>query len=194
MKTFKQFIEAEEEKIYAKIIKDAPPFSPALAEKDYRIGDVTFSAENGLGSVPFNQSVWYHGLVGMMKPSTFLKLAHEGGTTPKRIFGIVKLMWEGYALGPPFLDIKLTPVNNDEDSPLIAKVVGHEGRHRMKAIMEVEGDVPVPVHLFLKDGLRNRDLTARMYETLKQGLHGQEKNYVVNPFTELWTTQARSQK
>lgn len=187
MKTFKQFLEAkdEERKIYAEIIEHAPPWSPARAEQDYQIGDVTFSAKDGLGSVPNNQSVYYHGLVGIMKPSTFLNVSYkDSGTDSKYVFDIVKLIWKGYALGIPFFDVDF---RESDGKIYAAKITGHEGRNRMRAFMEVEGDTPIPVHLFLRGGLRNRDITPEMLKMLERGVHGQEGNFVSRPFVELIT-------
>lgn len=181
MKTFKQFI-AEE--IYAQKIVDAPEWGPAHAEKDYRIGKVTFSAAHGLGSVPFNQSVYYHGFVVEVRPSTFLRLAlpheEERVAAAKKLVQLVK---EGYALGIPFLDIDL----EDErfDAP---KIKGHEGRGRMLAVQMLNGDSSVPVHVMLRGGMRSRHITPHHIEQLKEGVisEGPEGRFISSPFKTIY--------
>lgn len=166
MKTFKQFLEEEEErKIYAKQLGAVPEWSPELAEKAYHVGQVTFSAEHGLGQVPNNQSVYYFGFVVMMRPSVFLDIVlddegHQDGTAKE----IAKLILKGYSIGPPFLEINTQPFEEDGKPP---KIVGHEGRGRMKAIRMANGDELVPVHVFLKGGMRARDLTPELIAAIK---------------------------
>ena len=186
MITFKQFMEAEdqEREIYAKIIEGAPPFSPELAEDDYKIGDVTFSAKDGLGSVPFNQSVYYHGFVALVKPSKFLDLALEDDDDKKRVWNMVKLAWKGYAFGIPFLQMDISGLDAGEGGH--AKIKGHEGRGRMQAFMEIEGDTPVPIHIFLTGGDRNRHLTRDIMSMINEGVFGQRGNYIIRPFIKTW--------
>mgnify|MGYP000878849600 CR=1 FL=1 len=182
MKTFKQFIQEEDRKIYAKKFGELPEFTPALAEKDYQVGEVKFSAEHGLGAVPFNQSPYYHGLVALVKPSKFLELAHEEETDPKRVFEIVKLIWDGYAMGIPFLDVLI----DDNPEWMMPQIKGHEGRNRMKAFMEVEGDRPVPIHLFLRGGMRNRHVTDEMIKQLEDSVVSQRGHTVTHPFIKVY--------
>ena len=62
---------------------------------------------------------------------------------------------------------------------------GQEGRHRMNAIIELEGDVPVEVHLwgrFEKSELRRRYLTDEMFDELEKGLVSETGQYIANPF------------
>lgn len=178
MITFKQFI-AEERTIYAKKIKDPKPWAPNLAERDYRIGEVTFSASSGLGSVPYNQEVNYMGFVGMMKPSTFLELAlpHDG-QRELDANNIQKLLEEGYACGIPFMQLEL------KDPP---RIKGHEGRARMIAIQNLNGDHPIPVHFLLMNGLRSKNLTPEHLEAIRHGLNSENgSKYVRHPFSRIY--------
>jgi hypothetical protein len=88
-------------------------------------------------------------------------------------------MSSGKAIGAPFLDIDIPSEWIDESSrhdqvvegdltdP--AMVIGHEGRHRMAAIMKEYGDVPIETHLLFR-GLRRRHITDNMIERLNQDI------------------------
>lgn len=182
--TFKQFLaEGEEREVYAKMIADAPAWSPSEAESNYKIGSITFSAADGLGSVPYNQSVYYHGFVAMMKPSVFLKLAlPHGGERDEDSAKIEALVKKGYALGIPFLDLN---INDLEEGTGPAKIVGHEGRARTLFVLRELGDVPFPVQFLLKGGARARDLTPEVMASMKNEILAQDKQSLVkNPFAE----------
>lgn len=173
----------EEREIYASKLGDVPEWAPQHAEESYRIGDVTFSARDGLGSVPSNANVWYEGFVATMTPSTFLQLAldDEGHQEPtsRELEALVK---EGYAVGIPFLSIKF-----DEEGNELPRITGHEGRGRMRMLRRVLGDIPVPVHFFLRDGLRSRDLTPEMTDEVKLGLFAERSDRLVRrPVVDVW--------
>jgi hypothetical protein len=65
-------------------------------------------------------------------------------------------------IASPMLKVDLDP----DDPTRIPIVVGHEGRHRMLAILCSVGDVEIPVHLF-PVGARARHLTDEMIELLR---------------------------
>lgn len=171
--------------VYAEKVEGAPDWSPAVAEGDYRVGSVTFSAKNGLGAVPFNQSVYYHGLVVECRPSTFLELALPH--TRERLGAardIVKLVKEGYALGIPWFDISLRDVEEHDGHP---RITGHEGRGRMLAIRELIGDVPVPIHLILAGGMRARGLKPQHLDAIKEAVYSQDGQHLITkPFSALY--------
>ena len=55
----------------------------------------------------------------------------------------------------------------------------------MNAILELEGDVPVEVHLwgrFEEHELRRRHITDEMFDELEKGLVSETGQYIVNPF------------
>lgn len=183
MKTFKQFLAEVEREIYAKKLGDVPAWSPAHAEGNYKVGEITFSAKDGFGSVPNNQNVWYIGFVGMVRPSTFLSLAldDEGSQEPTSR-DLEKFVDEGYAIGIPFLYI-----NIDEEGQKLPKITGHEGRGRMRMIARVNGDEPIPVHFFLSGGMRSRHLTKDMIDEVKQGVFAERSERLVkNPVSKVW--------
>jgi len=183
MKTFKQFLE-EEHEIYAKQLGAVPDWAPQFAEGNYRIGDITFSAKDGLGSVPFNQSVYYHGLVGEIKPSVFFDLVLQDDSKDVRAKEIAKLILKGYAIGIPFITID-TKKAEDDEGPV--RVVGHEGRARMAAIKMSIGDKPVPIHIFLAGGTRARDLTPELIAKIKGRLQIEgSKATIMSPFEKVY--------
>lgn len=183
MITFKQFMAEAEREIYAKKFPDAPTWAPSHAEGEYRIGDVTFSASSGFGSVPNNANVDYMGFVGMVKPSTFMALAldDEGQQEPTS-HDLEKFSKEGYAIGIPFLSIKF-----DEKGDELPKITGHEGRGRMRMIRRVNGDNPIPVHFFPTGGMRSRDVTRDMVDEVKQGIKSERSDTVIkNPVSKVY--------
>jgi hypothetical protein len=184
--TFKQFLEEEDREIHAKQfdIDQVPYWDPSLGEGDYRVDEVVFSAKHGLGAVPFNQSVYYHGFIGMMKPSVFATLALPDPQSGMRSMDIARLIVKGYALGIPFLTVKLDPTGDVGD---IVRVMGHEGRARMEAIKAATGDEPVPVHMLLSGGLRARHLDAAAIKKIKGGLMSEDNStFVMHPYTQLY--------
>lgn len=178
--TFKQFL--AEREIYAKIIEDAPAWSPAVAEEEYKIGKITFSGSKGFGSVPNNANVNYMGFIGFMKPSTFLSIAlDDEGSQEGTSKDLEKFMEEGYAIGIPFFSIKFDP---DGKTP---KITGHEGRGRMRMIQRVLGDHPIPVHFFPTGGMRSRDITKELADQVKQGVFAEQSDRIVkNPVSKLY--------
>lgn len=185
MKTFKQFLaETDEDKIYAKQLGAVPDWAPDLAEDNYKVGEVTFSAKDGLGSVPFNQSVYYHGLVAEVKPSVFFELALPDEGRGERAKQIAKLILKGYAVGIPFLNID---TKDFEEGTGPVKVTGHEGRARMEAVKMANGDKPIPIHLFLGGGTRARDLTPELIAGIKGRLQAERsKRIVTSPFEKVY--------
>ena len=127
---------------------------------------------DGLGSVPYNSNVDYMGLRVLMRPSVFLKLAREL-REPRSVEYIIKHMEQGGALGQPFLTVDIPEEWRDGDFKNYAKIAGHEGRNRMMAIMKLEGDAPVEVHLFPRGGFRARHLTPEIIEQLQAGLYNE---------------------
>lgn len=173
----------EDRQIYAKKIIDAPAWAPEHAEAHYTVGDVTFSATDGLGSVPSNANVWYEGFVALMKPSTFLQLAlSDDGLQEPTSVELEKLVKEGYAVGIPFLSIMFDPDGNE-----LPRITGHEGRGRMRMLRRVLGDRPVPVHFLLCDGMRSRHLTPEMTDEVKQGVFAERSERIVRkPVEAIW--------
>ena len=136
---------------------------------------------NGWGAVPYNQEVDYFGLRVQMTPSTFLRLAaplgNEGST---EIFDHIK---SGGSIASPFLQLSLPADWENGNFSTPAKVIGHEGRNRMKAIAKLYGDDnPIEVHLLFTSGVRARHLTPEIRKELKAGLVAEKSTtYIRGP-------------
>jgi hypothetical protein len=155
-------------------IEHTPEFNKERAAEKYalRHDDKTVIIDNvnGIGSVPLNRSVMYHGFVVFMKPSDFLRVAGpDHGVQDGRATEIIDLLKQGYSIGNPFLDMDIR--EDDENGVLRLKLPSHEGRGRMKAIRQYLGDVPVPVHILLRGGWRNRDIKHEVLAALKGPIH-----------------------
>lgn len=159
------------------------PPSPDNIESRYRVGGVVFDASEGMGSVPFNENVMHKGFVLFLRPSEFLKLA--GGRPPGKISeqhaGYIREAVEaGESVGPPFLDMfhpgaveNLDFAGEQTVEYERWTVKGHEGRHRMMALQEIAGDVPIPVHVFMRGGYRAEDIRPSMLRSLRDQITAQ---------------------
>ena len=160
-----------------------------------RTDEYKLDNERGLGSTPNNSNVDYMGFRTMMKPSVFLKLAKPGPNYFKkpwyfktvRYQELVQKIKSGEGIGSPFLSIEIPDGWEEEpaDFSRPTVVTGHEGRHRMHAIRELEGDVPVEVHLwgrFEGSELRRKYMTDEMFDELEKGLVSETGQYIANPF------------
>ena len=137
-----------------------------------KVNELKIDNKNGKGAVPYNQDIDYFGLRVSMRPSTFLKLALPLPDDADYEH-LKQHIAQGGAVGAPFLDVKIPPEWDDGDFSKPAKVAGHEGRHRMKAALSLEGDEPVETHIFPKGGYRARDLTPEFIKHLNQSLETQ---------------------
>ena len=135
------------------------------------LSEVRIDNKKGAGSTPNNDNVDYLGLRVMMKPSVFLKLAPPLGYSAD-LQRMRDLIQSGGAISAPQLYLEIPPSWDDEDLTKPARVQSHEGRHRMQAILELEGDEPVETHLFPL-GMRRRHLTPQMIQRLQQSLISQ---------------------
>lgn len=136
----------------------------------------------GLGAVPYNTDVDYFGIKVMMRPSMFLKLSnHLDATDPNERPNIdyIKSQLDQQGIGAPFLQVKIPREWEDGDFSQPAKIAAHEGRHRMVAILEQEGNIPVEVHIFPGSGLRKRHILPTWIQRLNQNIIN-EPGWVVN--------------
>lgn len=103
---------------------------------------------HGIGNTPNGHpsEVSYRGLVVAMKPSVFLALADKLDESDNS--RMEQLLKDGKAIASPFLKLKVPDEWFEGDFSKPAKVLDHDGRHRMKAIKTLYGDKPVEVHLF----------------------------------------------
>lgn len=144
---------------------------------------------NGLGAVGASGNIDYLGLRVWVKPSVFLKLAAPH-PDPRSDY-IEQHIAAGEPIGAPFLSVHIPQewfseesrydqvIEGDLSKP--AMVAGHEGRHRMTAILKIYGDEPVETHILL-NGLRRRHMTDRMIERLNESIVSQTRKLVRGPW------------
>lgn len=132
---------------------------------------------DGLGSVPDNDNVDYKGIRVKMRPSVFLELAEYATRNQlPNVDKLKNLIKDGASIGAPFLVIQIPIFWESENYSDPAVIVGHEGRNRMHAIRELEGDNPIEVHLFFAHNLKVqhikpdwlKQINSRLYP---QGVH-----------------------
>ena len=150
-----------------------PEPSPDNFEGKYRVGSVYFDNDHGMGAVPDNRNVVYKGFVGMMTPKQFLELAaNHNGQREESAADFKQTISEGYPIAAPFLEIIL----EDIEEGGYASIVGHEGRARCLALLSLARDnhmgltesSKIPVHFFMRDGLRSRHITDKMIASIKE--------------------------
>ena len=149
---------------------------PESQDEEQPIDEVEIDNVNGLGSVPYNQDVDYRGMRVAMRPSKFLALAAPM-SKPRSVDHLKQHIANGGAIGAPFLMVEV-----DEDDPAgkPPRIVGHEGRNRMIAIQEVEGDNPVEVHLLFRGMVsRARQLTPEIKQNIVQAAHQERTGTLV---------------
>lgn len=142
--------------------------------------DVVIDNKDGWGQVPDNQNVDYMGIRVKMRPSIFANLATTLTTLPSD--AIKDHIAKGGSIGAPFLNINVPRHFEDH-----ATVVGHEGRNRMIAVYQVEGDAPIEVHIFFRGEVdRNRHITKEVNKYLNTGLYAERSGGVLvkGPFWE----------
>lgn len=138
----------------------------------------------GLGNVPDNQNVDYLGLRVQMKPSVFLRLAatlyrEQAASTDY----IKQHVQKGGAIASPWLVIDIPQAWEQGDFQQAVQVSGHEGRNRMWAVLETDGDEPIECHLFFSHGLRNRHILPSWIAQLNQRMIPERSNKAISgPF------------
>jgi hypothetical protein len=147
-----------------------------------KIHEVVIDNVKGLGSVPYNQDIDYRGMRVMMRPSMFLKLAAPMNDS-RSVDHLKQHIQTGGAIGAPFLTMEL---DKDDPTGSVPVVTGHEGRNRMIAIQQVEGDDPVEVHIMFRGGIsRARHLTPEIKQHINRAARQERTaNIVTGP---LWS-------
>ena len=172
-------------KYYAKVENpdNVPSFSWTVAEQQYRVGDVIFDNEKGLGATGNNRNILYMGMVALMKIDDFLSIAADhGGQREQSAADIKDAINEGYGIASPWLEIDL----NDFHDKKIAQCYGHEGRARMICCKKYFGLTEVPVQIFFP-GNRNRHITDEVIEWLKNGIKKEKGSLVIkDPFIKVF--------
>ena len=147
------------------------------------IAELKIDNRGGLGAVPHNADVDYHGLRTVMRPSTFLKLSlplDKNSPDEQATIQHLRKQINDQGFGAPFLTIAVPEAWENDDFSLEARVRDHDGRHRMYAILDEQGDRPVETHIFLPH-FRRRDITDGIIENLRNGVLSQNGQYVSGP-------------
>ena len=121
----------------------------------------------GMGAVPDVANIDYLGFIAFMRPSVFLSLCpalppdqHQENSYRERMLQEIR---SGAPIGMPFLSVLL-----DEDPP---HVHGHEGRHRMHAVMNIVGDdIALPIAFLLNRGDRARHVKTYHLNAFSSGM------------------------
>lgn len=144
-----------------------PEPSPANIEDAFRVQKVAFNQRTGMGGTPNSQNVIYLGFAAEMKPSQFLRVALDADRSDdaKKFVGLIR---EHAPVASPFLEIHFNEREWEEGAELRVSVHGHEGRGRMWAIDEVNGNTPVPVHFFILGGGRARHLSEKFFKDFRE--------------------------
>jgi len=160
-------------------LAEHPKVSGSKPKYVRKVGDVHYDNLNGLGQTPNNaeinfSAVAYKGFCVLMRPSVFLALVSplEGERKPGQIEAFRKAILDPkdpVGVGSPMLYLDADHLKGDSLTGGFAKVRGHEGRHRARAIQAINGDVPTPVQIWVGDMYYVRDLVA-FYQRLEVGL------------------------
>ena len=159
--------------------------------------EINIDNKDGWGSTGNNRNVDYLGVKVLMKPGVFLKLAlplYDEEHSKTNIAGMIKHHNEGGSFASPtlYLDLPSKWYKNDV-SKGIARVSGHEGRHRMNVQLKVEGDVPVETHLFVsgyraKNWSKNNtsDYSPKIMEKIRMKMRSESGLIITGPLFELY--------
>lgn len=139
---------------------------------------------DGLGTTGYNMNVDYQGLRVLMSPKVFLSLA-----APTNFLGSIEYienyLRSGGKIGSPFLLIHMPDQWEHDDFSTKAKIVGHEGRNRMSAVLKVYGNVLIETHLFII-GYRRRHITKNIINQLNNSIISEKSNKLVyGPFFDI---------
>ena len=137
-----------------------------------KINEVLIDNINGAGQTPNNEEIDYLGLRVMMKPSVFKQLAEYASRVDLRnVDGLKDHIRNGGSIGAPFLIIRIPYSWESGDFSQAAVVVKHEGRNRMTAVLDLEGDIPVETHLTFGSRHRNRHITPEFIQHMQMALY-----------------------
>lgn len=147
--------------------------------------------QTGAGVVEYNSEVDYFGFRVTMTPSKFLSLSSPldvDGKEQEYIDKMEQFLKDGGKFASPWLEIKAPDEWIDGDIAKSAKIVNHEGRHRMLAIQQYKArnglgrpNEPIEVHLFIR-GYRARNITPEMQQRLNDSIVSQRGYQVSGPW------------
>jgi len=127
-------------------------------EGKFTLGKINYDQRKGLGNVPNSASIKYMGFAVIMTPKQFAALAAPRDFSQESsIEGIKNHIKKGGAIASPFLSIDFFPPKGKK-----MRVREHEGRTRMRAILDLYGNVPVLVHVFPVGGNRAKHIRPEL--------------------------------
>lgn len=134
--------------------------SPADLERQFSFYGINYDNVNGIGNVPFNQSINYRGFSVMMSPEQFIQLVPSGAFDKGGFDYIKEAIRTGQPIATPFLTLDM--------NGSYSEVVSHEGRNRIHAIRALYSrDHPVMVQITVR-GIRARNLTIDMIKSIQK--------------------------
>lgn len=139
---------------------------------------------NGIGAVPINQNVNYLGLKTKITPLIFLKLAAPIKSSDVTSTEYIKQhLQQGGKIGAPWLQIFIPQEWEKNNFTKPAKVVAHEGRNRMLAVLDLFGNKAIETHLFFSRGLRKHHISTQWIEQLNKKLVPEKSSTAIDgPF------------
>jgi len=147
-----------------------------------QLDELNIDNKAGWGRTPNNQEIDYMGLKVMMRPSVFLRLAAHlniDDLARGKIDAMKAHTQAGGTVAAPTLYIKVDDCwaqENFINQKFIPEVTAHEGRHRMNTQLELNGDVPVETHIFLRSNKtewKARMITPRIIKHLNLALRSE---------------------
>lgn len=147
------------------------------------LSEVKIDNNSGIGVTPNNKEIDYFGIRVSMRPSTFLRLALElKQPRDDNMQWITDHIKSGGAISSPWFSVMIPDEWIDGDFTKMATIIGHEGRHRMHAILNVEGDVATEVHMLFRGKRREwraRHVTPEIIQALNRGMVAEEGRGVI---------------
>lgn len=107
----------------------------------------------------------------MMRPRTFLSLATKLEAPRPSLTWIRQQLQDGAAINPPELTFRLP-------EGFLPAVTSHEGRHRMTALLELSGNVEVPIRIVLA-GTEMEAVDLRLIDRVRPRARAQRSGNVV---------------
>ena len=149
-----------------------------------KINEVIIDNIKGIGAMPDNGNIDYFGFRVLMKPSIFLELTPYISRFSDRVYAMRNYIRQGNAIASPYLKIEIPMEWEHGNFKKIARVYGHEGRHRMLALLQEEGDIPIEVHMAFN--FYNKNKVKQIWlNNLNKSLYSQDGDYFKGPFFQL---------
>jgi hypothetical protein len=140
----------------------------------------------GWNSYTVDSMIDYKGIRVHMRPSKFLMLAKNITTPRSSLAYIINEMKGGRAIASPYFYIEIPDEWYNGDYSKTPKIQDHEGRHRMIAIQQLYGDIPIEVTLYPRhehQEFRARKLTPELKSSwlkhLDRGIRSQDSDRLV---------------